>query len=281
MSSQSNVKVDPDNYTVLITDQGGALYNNSDKTQAIPFKADQLKEAVYGRNGLTAGSGLLYPVTRYFNGSFSSFIIERPPQEISITVSSDAYMNGKSIPYKLPWTSFYFELDDKFKFTKIQLFFRPLNAVTKHDLLYRYPTPMTDANGVVYDSIMKSLNDNIAVTSDINMKIYSLFKSFFTLFNRFISLKDANVDEALLPEAFMGNNLKTYTQLSQFLKEVPLEKLVLLDYKPFKAKVNGGLDFDASGSDLRFMDIIDHINGQNKEKHASFIELIKQVLNLT
>ncbi len=281
MSSQSDVKIDPDNYTVLITDQGGAFYNNNDKTKAIPFKADQLKEVVYGRNGLTAGSGLLFPVTRYFNGNFSSFIIERPPQEITLSIISDTYMKGKSTRYKLPWTSFYFELDEKFKFVKIQLFFRPMNAVTKHDILYRYPIPLTDVNGVVYDSIVDSINNNIELIDDVNMKIYSLFESFFRLFNSFLSVKDSEVNEDVLPDAFTGNNLKTYTHLSQFLKEVPLEKLVLLDYKPFKTKVNDGLDFDASGSDLNYMRIIDHINNQNEEKHISFIDVIKQVLNLT
>jgi hypothetical protein len=277
MSNQSDssiIDIDEDNYTVLITDQGGAFYNNNDKTKAIPFNSKQLKEIVYGRNDLAVGSGLLYPVTRFFNGEFTKFIIERSPQEITLS------LNEKTYTYNLPWTYFYFEIDENLLIKKIQIFFRPLNAVTKYDLLYRFPTPFTDDNGVIDQKVIDFFNENVSrKTKDINMKLYNFFDSFFNLFKNKITIEDNDLNETVLPEAFLDNGLETYKDLLKFSKDIPLEKLILLDYRSFN--VSTSLDYDESGTPLTFLKIISYINASNNSKYTNFLNLIKQVLNLT
>lgn len=274
------IALDEDNYTVLITDQGGAFYNNNDKTKAIPFNSKELKEVVYGKSNLTVGSGLLFPVTRWFNGEFNKFIIERPPQEISLTLKSQAYLNGKVVNYKLPWTSFYFEIDHNLNIEKIQIFFRPLNAVTKHDLLYRYPTPFTDDNGIIDQNTIDLFNKYTDKDLyDDNMKLYKFFDSFFNLFSSSIIVNDSDINQDLLPEAFDNNNLITYEDLIKFIKDIPLEKLILLEYHPYN--ISDSLNYEKSETQLTFEKIINIINNNNNKKYTTFLNLIKQVLNLT
>lgn len=265
------IEIDEENYTLLLTDVGGVVYNADDKTKAMSFSIADLTNLVYGENKLAGGSGLLYPVTRHFNSTFNSFIIERPPSTIKLS------LNKKTRYFKMPWCNYNIWIDNDFNVKSIQIFFRPLAAVTKYEKFYCYPTPFTDDSGFIDSSIIENINLTIKKEKDMNLAIFNTMRSIFEYISKNIEVSDEKIVEDFLPEAFAGNGIETYKDFCKFLDDVPLEKLLFIDYKPFT--ITKDLVFDNSSElhcDYKYL--IDYINNKDIVTHKSFFELIKSIL---